>query len=378
MAEQLLEDDKLQVHGLRAARALVPLKALQPAYRDYLFANAEVQAYYPGQRLFEAGAYEQRHLYLLHGLVELDYGDGRRERVNGGTMEFPLAHEFPRSCSAVAVGDCSVLSVDSAQLDRILSWNQIAEYLMADIAAERNYDEDNVWMQTVLSSNLFFKVPPVNVETIFERLTPMVVLADEVIIRQGEIGDCCYFIKEGTASVTRYSDTAEKDGKSGAQKVADIGVGRCFGEDALIYQAPRNASVTMTSDGVLMRLEKKDFLVLLKEPDIREVSLEDVETESPVLIDVRTEEEYGAGHLEHSANFPLNLVSLKRRLLSSDRQYLFYCDTGRRSRYAAYLLAREGYTTAALQGGLRGAGLIHQLRRNPDYILRDGELLACR
>lgn len=376
MAEQLLEENELHGQGLRAARTLVPLKKLKPGFLHYLFANAEVRALYPGQVLFDANAYDQTHVYLLHGRVELQYSDGRRELVSGGTMDFPLAHETPRSCSAVARTDCSVLSVDSAQLDRILSWSQIAECLMADIAVERDYDEDNDWMQTVLDSNLFFKVPPVNVEKIFARLTPVVVFEGEVVIRQGEIGDCCYFIKEGTASVTRYVEPSEAHGHGGVQSVAEIGVGRCFGEDALVYRTARNANVTMTSDGVLMRLEKNDFLVLLKEPEVNELSREAVETGTAVLIDVRTEEEYSAGHLEPSANIPLNLLSLKKRLLSADKPYVLYCDTGRRSKAAAYLLGREGYNIAALEGGLRRGGVMNDLSQRQKYILRDGELVA--
>ncbi len=362
--------------GLRTAATLIPLKTLKPNFLRYLFANAQVQTMFPGQVLFKADDYDRQHVYLLHGCVELQYSDGRTEMVNGGRIHFPLAHQLPRPCGAIARSDCSVLSIDSLHLDQILSWSQIAQYLMAEIAIERDYDEDNGWMQTVLDSNLFFKVPPVNVDKIFSRLTPMVVLKGEVVVRQGEIGDCCYFIKEGTASVTRRPEN-QFENDSRVEKLADVGVGRCFGEDALVYHRVRNATVTMTSDGVLMRLEKTDFLLLLKEPKVNEVSGAALaEPDAPVLIDVRTEEEYAAGHLEPSANIPLNLLCLKKRLLTADRSYIFYCDTGRRSRAAAYLLGREGYNTAALQDGLAGISGDEKLSQRQDYILRGGELVS--
>src|SRR5690606_4487887 len=127
------------------------------------------------------------------------------------------------------------------------------------ISRQRDLDEDVDWMMTVLKSNLFFKVPPHNVEHIFMHLTPQAVYAADVVIRQGEVGDQCYFIKEGDAAVTRHANGSW-------QHVADIRVGRCVGEDALVNEAVRNASVTMRSDGVLRRLDKHDFCRLLKEP----------------------------------------------------------------------------------------------------------------
>lgn len=359
--------------GLATAATLVPLKTLKPSFLQYLFANAQVRALFQGQTLFEANSFDHKHIYLLHGQVELQYPDGHSEIVSGSNAEFPLAHHKPRHCKAVARSDCSILSIDSDQLDRILSWSQIAQYLAAEIAAERDYDEDNAWMQTVLNSNLFLKVPPVNVEQIFSRLTPMVVLKGEAIIRQGEIGDCCYFIKEGAARVTRRLDDGQEAGEQRLEHLADIEVGRCFGEDALVYETVRNANVTMISDGVLMRLEKSDFMLLLREPEVGEASRKALEgPDAPVIVDVRTEEEYAAGHLDRAANIPLNLLCLKKRLLDRDKRYLFYCDTGRRSRAAAYLLGREGYDTAALEGGLRGAGAMGDLRPGPGYILRGG------
>lgn len=360
--------------ALQAAAGLVPLKTLRRNFLHYLFEQARLQTLFAGQVLFEANSYDKRHTYLLHGRVELRYKDGRIDYVNGGDTAFPLAHQLPRPCRAVAASDCSVLDLDSEQLDRCISWSQVADYLLTRISAERDYDEDVGWMQTVLSSNLFFKVPPVNVEQIFSRLTPMVVLKGDTIVRQSEIGDCCYFIKEGTAAVTRY----EEDARGGRPlHVTDIGVGRCFGEDALVYETVRNANVTMTSDGVLMRLEKSDFLLLLKEPEVNQVGCLDSHAETkPILIDVRTEDEYGAGHLPEAANIPLQLLCLKKRLLTVDTPYVFYCDTGRRSRAAAHLLARDGFNTAALEGGLSGAGGLHDLVVGDGFILRNGQLVS--
>ncbi len=369
-----LGNSGLLVDGAFAtARTLVPLKDLRPSFLADLFNHVAVQTLSAGEILFEEGAYDHQHIYLLNGHVELQYDSGRTDLVKGRNVQLPLVNYQPRPCRAVAKTDCNLLRIDSDRLDRTLSWSQIADYLLSEISLERDLDEDVEWMQTVLNSNLFFKVPPVNVEQVFNRLTPMVVDKGEVLIRQGEIGDCCYFIKEGSAEVLVASKPSAK-----SEKVADITVGRCFGEDALVNETVRNATVRMKTDGVLMRLEKSDFLLLLREPAVEEIDEDEAADmlETPIFVDVRTDDEYSLGHLAFSANIPLSLLSIKKRLLAPEKPYIMYCDTGRRSKAAAYLLGKQGYNVLSLRDGYLGAGLADSLVTEEGYILRDGELVS--
>ena len=69
---------------------------------------------------------------------------------------------------------------------------------------------------------------------------------------------------KGRCLVTRESPLNQK-----GIKLAELGVGETFGEEALIAEAKRNATVTMLTDGVLMRLNKQDFRDLMHEPLLR-------------------------------------------------------------------------------------------------------------
>ncbi len=356
---------------LHLTRTLVPLKDMSEAHLLALLEQARAEVICAGQTLFEAGSYDGEHVYLLFGDVLLTSADGVQTLVKGRATLMPLAHHQPRRVTAVAQSDGSVLRINSEKLDKLLTWSQVADYLQLNISRQRDLDEDIDWIMTVLKSNLFFKVPPINVEQIFSRLNPQVVYAGDVIIRQGEIGDQCYFIKEGEAEVTRHLDGRR-------QHLADIGVGRCFGEDALVNETMRNASVTMRTDGVLMRLGKQDFYRLLKEPIVATLALADLSqalAEGAVAVDVRSEEEYSQGHLAEAVNIPLNLLSIKSRLLATEQPYIFYCDTGRRSRAAAHLLSQLGYKALALADCPE---LFGQLRWQPlldftdNYLLREG------
>ena len=354
---------------LPMAEAFIPLASLAPSFLRHLLEQSDVDYICQGQYLFERGVCDGRHIYLLSGRVQYQFASGFRETISARDTLYSLANEMPRPCSALADTDCIILTIDSDKLDRILSWSQIAQYLLTELSSERDMDEDIEWIKTVLNSNLFFKVPPVNAERILDKMHIETVLANEVIVREGEIGNCCYFIKEGSAKVLVHEGHSTKE-------LATIGVGRCFGEDALVYETVRNATVRMASDGVLMRLDKDAFKLLLLEPKIEEVTEHDCQDllEPPVFIDVRTQEEYEEGHLALSANVPLSLLSLKRRLLRAHIPYVFYCDTGRRSRAAAYLLGKQGYNAVALSGGLIGAGMQYQLVTDNDVLLKDGRI----
>lgn len=356
---------------LSLTRTLVPLKDMSESHLLELLSHSDTEVICAGQTIFSRGSYDANHVYLLHGNVRLVDENNVTAIVKGRSSLLPIAHHQPRLVTAIAESDCSVLRLDSERLDKLLAWSQVAGYLQLNISRQRDLDEDIDWMMTVLKSNLFFKVPPINVEDIFSRLIPQVVYAGDVIIRQGELGDQCYFIKEGEAEVWRHNET-------GRQHLATIGMGRCFGEDALVNEAARNASVIMLTDGVLMRLDKQDFFRLLKEPQVPSITLESYSEKiaaGAVAVDVRSEEEYAELHLHSAVNVPLNLLGIKARMLDKNRPYIFYCNTGRRSRAAAHLLTQQGYQAFALDdcNNLFTHSRWRQLLDDCfNYVLRDG------
>ena len=352
------------------ADSLIPLKSLRHGFLEELFLYVSAQSISDGEVLFEQGTYDGQVIYLRSGTLELEHPSGFIERVSADSAILPLANQQPRPCKATAVGDCMMLRMDADRLDRTLSWSQITDYVVTELSMDREHDGHLDWMTTVLSSNLFFKVPSVNAEQIFDRLVAVNVKKGDTVIKQGDIGDCCYFLKEGEADIVKRAREGE------AEKVAKIVAGRCFGEDALVEKKPRNATVVMASDGTLMRLDKDDFLRLLAEPVVEEITVEELDRreDSPVLIDVRTEAEYRLGHLVLSANLPVSILALKKRLMSLEQPYVFYCDTGRRSRAAAYFLGKEGYNVVSLAGGLHQQNLFDRFVEAPSYILRDGVL----
>jgi rhodanese-related sulfurtransferase len=182
------------------------------------------------------------------------------------------------------------------------------------------------------------------------RMQRVVCRAGEVVIQQGAEGDYFYAIVSGKCAVTRETPL----NRSGL-KLAELGVGDTFGEEALISEARRNATVTMLTDGVLMRLNKQDFRELMNEPLVRWVTYAEAQQlvkRGGRWLDVRLPSEYQNLAIEGSSNIPLYFIRLKFSTLDRSRPYVVYCDTGRRSAAAAFILVERGFDAYVLQGGI--------------------------
>ncbi len=177
----------------------------------------------------------------------------------------------------------------------------------------------------------------------------MQVNAGQVIIRQGDLSDH-YIIRTGKVSVSRKS---EQTGK--VSLIGQLSDGDGFGEEALISDAPRNATVVMVTDGVLMWLTKKDFDSLMRAPLVKWVTLnaaKDLAQAGAGLLDVRVEDEFCNGTIKGSVNLSLYQLRLKASNLGQRRHYIIFCQTGSRSCAAAFLLSQRGFEVSVLHGGL--------------------------
>jgi putative ABC transport system ATP-binding protein len=78
----------------------------------------------------------------------------------------------------------------------------------------------------------------------------------DVLVRQGEPGQEFFLIRSGTVDVW-----IEREGS--AQRVAELGMGQFFGEQALLTDSARNATVRGKERGIVYTLDKLDFKAAL-------------------------------------------------------------------------------------------------------------------
>jgi CRP-like cAMP-binding protein len=309
-----------------------------------------------GRILFREGDAEKQTFYLISGTVDLLQEGEVITTIQGGSKEAkkPLAHALPRAFSAVVTSErCEYLLIDSEFLDVMVTWDQSGSYHVSELSGTDDNEPENSaddWMTTLLQTKAFHKVPPANIQAIFLRLQRTDYRAGEVVIKQGDVGDYFYVVVKGKCAVMRETPL-NKDGI----RLAELKMGDTFGEESLISEAKRNATVVMLTDGQLMRLGKEDFRTLLNEPFLDWVDYEQAKAivaQGGQWIDVRLPSEFEQYRVPSSINIPLYSVRLKLKTFSRDVHYVMCCDTGRRSSAAAYILSERGLQASVLRGGL--------------------------
>lgn len=120
----------------------------------------------------------------------------------------------------------------------------------------------------IKTSVMFRNITDEQREMIFGVMEPIPVKAGTWVIKQGSVGDRFYIIDEGKFEVRIVGDGEVDDGTGGALiHVYEGSVAKhlhpCFGELALMYSAPRSASIIARSDGHLWGLHRSAFRQVL-------------------------------------------------------------------------------------------------------------------
>ena len=71
------------------------------------------------------------------------------------------------------------------------------------------------------------------------------------------------------------------------------------------------------------------------------------------IIDVRTEDEYAAGHLDKSRHIPIDELRERLHELDKGQEVYLVCQSGLRSYLAARMLTQHGFSATHLAGGYR-------------------------
>ncbi len=330
---------------------LYPLDSLREETREQLASEAASIEFTKGEVLFRAGDLDGDTLYLIEGEIEGVYPDGRSKKTSASSLQgrYPIGESQPRRfTSTVTSASARVLRLDRRYAEKVIAWDQLSR---GD--SFRHVDDGpqgNRWVFRLLQSRAFHKLPTGNIERMFQAFEEVHVKAGDLVIREGDPGDYFYVIKEGAASVSKQLDGADSI-------VAYLVRGDCFGEDALLANTPRNATVRMMQDGRLMRLGRKPFEEVLKPPVVEWLNAGQaalLARGGASVVDVRMPSEHAQRAIKGSVNIPL--FRLREDVAQSfprSSKLVIYCNTGERSAAAAFILTRLGYAEVyALQGGI--------------------------
>jgi CRP-like cAMP-binding protein len=336
-------------------RKLSPLDGMKKDNLAALARKVSITELPANRSLFKEGDTGRQCYWLIAGLIELREGERTVAMIRGGTAEArsPLSPKLPRRVSARAVDAIEYLAVDADLLDMMITWDQTGTYEVGELQAHFGSSGSDDWMTTLLQTKAFHRIPPANIQAIFMRMQRVACRSGEVVIRQGGEGDFFYAVVSGKCAVTRETPLNRE-----GIRLAELSVGDTFGEEALISEGKRNATVTMLTDGVLMRLSKEDFRELMIEPLQQWVDYpqaREIIERGGRWLDVRLPSEYQNLAIEGALNIPLYFLRLKLATLDRDTPYVLYCDTSRRSAAGAFILLERGFDAYVLRGGLSSA-----------------------
>ncbi len=341
-AKQLLDHKLL--------RSLSPLCDLTPDMLTELSAKSRLEEVASGVTVFTIGERDHRTLYLIAGKLELTDASGRTTKLaaNSKQARQPLNQEKPRTVTAVAVGAVTLLNIDTSLLEMLVNWgsNQTYEVSNLDVSEEEETD----WMSRFLQSKVFLKLRAENIQAMMMRMEEIPVRANDVIIKQGDIDENYYIIAKGKAKVARRATP-----DAPLMKLATLTAGSGFGEEALIANSKRNATVVMMEDGKLMRLSKEDFISLLIAPVLQYLTYDEAKAMDATdveWLDVRKLDEFSRGSLPGAKNTPVTELRLGLRKLNKLHKYIVFSETDDRAGAAVFLLNQNGLDAYVLKDGL--------------------------
>jgi rhodanese-related sulfurtransferase len=335
---------------------LEPISALSSGRLQELSGMCSIERVSQGLNPFRMNVVQSEQLlYLLSGQIKLTHVDGATEIIEGGSdaSRHALASD-QAGPEALAITDLQILRIDADLLDIMLTWDQLAGYEKSAQKSDKLTRNAGEWMDSTgvfsaesLKNGIFRMLPPANVEEMFRRLQRISVQAGQVIVRQGNDGDYYFLIESGAAVVARTNEL-----NASPSVIAQLNAGDAFGEEALVSGNKRNATVTMQTEGVLLRMGKQDFIELLKKPLVNEIEPDEAKRKiekGAVVLDVRTPQEFSFKHLSNALNIPLYDIREAMKGMDKSVEYITYCSTGRRATAAAFVMAQRGLRTFALK-----------------------------
>ena len=208
--------------------------------------------------------FQRDRMYLLvEGEVSLVAGREEIGTVAKGEIfgEMAAISQLPRSATAVAKTDCSVIALDDKQFRSGLAQKPgFALMLMSIMIGRLRETIGRLNAANALQSDA---VPEESAAFDPKRLVELVAKLSEdppvyfdrrkPIVLEGQAGMRMYVVLEGNVAVSIGGSVVER-----------LGPGGVFGELALVEQSPRLASVAAETDCSLLPIDRKAFLGLVE------------------------------------------------------------------------------------------------------------------
>lgn len=315
-------------------------------YEHQLLDSARIFNLQKGESISLRRRNDHNYIYINNGLVLIDDATGKQHELSPEkSRRTPFSIPDNEQYITVTAQKYSIVyDIDQETLDALISWDTLNETIHATDQQLGNR------MDMIRNCESFRVLPIECVQTTLERMQPVKMAAGSTVIEQGDQGDNFYLIESGKAEVWQmglYDDEP--------QKVAELTAGDSFGEEALITGGTRSATIKITEDCELLALSKDDYKQFVQTPLLNEVGPEVASSmirEGYELLDVRYEEEHEDEHIPGCKLIPLPDIRNRCKELDSEKKYVVYCRSGKRSAVAALLLRQHHFNAVSMKGGI--------------------------
>lgn len=324
-----------------------PLKHISHKYHSQLSHQLRLITVTSGTTIVRKSSNPKHLHFLLKGSVELRESFDLRSMLDSSAAECAraLENQSLAKCSIKALEDCQLLVANAEHIDQLLAWSQDYSIYYLDegdlsVADDEMIDDDyqEDWENVFIRSNLATNLANTVIHQIMSQLEDISVNKGETIIKANSPGEYFYLIKEGSAVV----QTADRGPFKGER--FRLQPGNYFGDEALVAETTRNATVTMASDGVLGRLDVATFNRLIKQHLVAPLNSNvDISDKEVTVLDVRFAPEYKQGHSKGSYNIPVSFLRSQLNKMNRETLYVISPANDRRSELATYIMRQAGY-----------------------------------
>lgn len=193
-------------------------------------------------------------------------------------------------------------------------------------------------------------IPSNNVTAAMQCMKQIAVKSGEPIIQAGKKNDSFFILLKGSAEKKQIG-TYEND----APTISQLHEGDHFNDEALVMNGFCEADVTMLTDGIIIYMNRPDFLRTIAAPLVETVDVQEAlenSSQDYQVIDVRHDIEIEELPIPGAINIPLSELPQQMKKLDLNQNYLVCCSAGKRSAAATLQLRQHGYQATSLRSGV--------------------------
>ena len=236
--------------------------------------NSLLRQFAANEPLFTNGNVRRSLFAILQGSVKVfgkdqDHRDTFLAMMNAGSSfgEFGLFGRVDPNLSVIVDSAATILEIPREVVLKLAKARPHVAETLKDIYRRRMLDN------ALGRVPLFSQLTPQDRKKIVGHFKPVKAEKERTLVREGEPGESMYFIITGEVGVyTALAELTEDAAKAAEEELlllATLKSGDFFGEQALITDEPRSATVIALTDVTMLEFSKRDLAAVIQEyPDI--------------------------------------------------------------------------------------------------------------